>query len=56
MKLKVESIRKASVPVRQVQQLDRIVQNFKPVSDHKHNVSYISFWFFEHDLLWGDTL
>lgn len=56
MKLKVESIRKASVPVRQVQQLDRIVQNFKPVSDHKHNVSYISFCFFYHDLLWGDTL
>ncbi|KDR23184.1 general transcription factor IIF subunit 2 [Zootermopsis nevadensis] len=40
MKLKVETIRKASVPVRQVQQLDRIVQNFKPVSDHKHNIEY----------------
>lgn len=39
-KLKSESIRKASVPQRQVQQLDKIVQNFKPVSDHKHNVSY----------------
>lgn len=38
-KLKSESIRKASVPQRQVQQLERIVQNFKPVSDHKHNVS-----------------
>lgn len=38
-KLKSESIRKASMPQRQVQQLDRIVQNFKPVSDHKHNVS-----------------
>jgi len=56
MKLKVESIRKASVPVRQVQHLERIVQNFKPVSDHKHNVSYISFWFFERNLLQGDTL
>jgi len=40
MKLKVESIRKASVPNRQVKQLDRIVQNFKPVSDHKHNIEY----------------
>lgn len=38
-KLKSESIRKASMPQRQVQQLERIVQTFKPVSDHKHNVS-----------------
>lgn len=37
-KLKSESIKKASMPQRQVQQLDRIVQNFKPVSDHPHNV------------------
>lgn len=42
MKLKLESIKRASVPQRQVQQLDRVVQNFKPVSDHKHNVSLIS--------------
>lgn len=28
------------MPQRQVQQLDRIVQNFKPVSDHKHNIEY----------------
>lgn len=41
MKLKFESIKKASVPQRQVQQLDRVVQNFKPVSDHKHNVSVV---------------
>lgn len=40
MKLKLESIKKASVPPRQVQQLDRVVQNFKPVSDHKHNIEY----------------
>jgi len=40
MKLKLESIRKASVPFRQVMQLDRIVQTFKPVSDHKHNIEY----------------
>lgn len=43
MKLKLESIRKASVPVRQVKQLDKIVQNYKPVSDHKHNVSHFNF-------------
>lgn len=41
MKLKLESIRKASVPTRQVQQLDRVVQSYKPVSDHKHNVSIL---------------
>uniref|UniRef100_A0A1B6C790 General transcription factor IIF subunit 2 n=1 Tax=Clastoptera arizonana TaxID=38151 RepID=A0A1B6C790_9HEMI len=40
MKLKLESIRKASVPTRKVQQLDRVVQNYKPVSDHKHNIEY----------------
>ncbi|XP_075219556.1 general transcription factor IIF subunit 2-like [Lycorma delicatula] len=40
MKLKLESIKKASLPVRQVKQLDRIVQNYKPVSDHKHNIEY----------------
>ncbi|KAK9496996.1 hypothetical protein O3M35_012793 [Rhynocoris fuscipes] len=40
MKLKLESIRKASVPTRQLKQLDRIVPNFKPVSDHKHNIEY----------------
>lgn len=39
MKLKLESIRKASVPVRKVQPIDKIVQNFKPVKDHAHNVS-----------------
>lgn len=39
-KLKSESIRKALMPQRQVQQLKGIVQNFKPVSDHKHNVSF----------------
>lgn len=38
MKLKLESIKKASMPLRQVQSLDKIVQNFKPISDHKHNV------------------
>ncbi|XP_034935110.1 general transcription factor IIF subunit 2 [Chelonus insularis] len=40
MKLKLESIKKAAVPVRQIQQLDKVVQNFKPVSDHKHNIEY----------------
>lgn len=41
MKLKLESIRKASVPQRKVQPIDKIVQNFKPVKDHAHNVSKI---------------
>ncbi|XP_075145958.1 transcription factor TFIIFbeta [Haematobia irritans] len=40
MKLKLESIRKASVPVRKVQPIDKIVQNFKPVKDHAHNIEY----------------
>lgn len=40
MKLKLESIRKASQPTRQMKKLDGIVQNFKPVSDHKHNIEY----------------
>lgn len=39
MKLKMTAIHKASQPVRQVQQLDRVVQSYKPVSDHKNNVS-----------------
>lgn len=38
MKLKLESIKKASQPIRKVQPLDKIVQTFKPISDHKHNV------------------
>lgn len=40
MKLKLESIKKASMPARKVQQLDRVVQTYKPVSDHKNNVSF----------------
>lgn len=40
MNMKLQSIKKASMPVRQVKQLDRVVQNFKPVSDHKANVSF----------------
>ncbi|GAB0092915.1 General transcription factor IIF subunit 2 [Sergentomyia squamirostris] len=40
MKLKLESIRKASQPVRRVQSLEKIVHNYKPVSDHKHNIEY----------------
>lgn len=42
MKLKLESIRKASEPTRKVKRLDKIVHNYKPVSDHKHNVSKMS--------------
>lgn len=39
MKLKLESIKKASVPQRKVQPLDKIVNTFKPISRHKHDVS-----------------
>lgn len=38
--LKKEAVRKASEPERKVMTLDRVVQNFKPVSDHKHNIEY----------------
>ncbi|XP_060518283.1 general transcription factor IIF subunit 2 [Cylas formicarius] len=41
MKLKLESIRKASLPTRKVQQLERVVQTYKPVSDHKNNIEYM---------------
>lgn len=40
MKLKLETIRKASLPTRQVKQLERVVQTYKPVSDHKNNILY----------------
>lgn len=40
MQLKRQTILKASQPVRQVKQLDRIVQNYKPVADHKHNLEF----------------
>jgi len=43
MKLKRESMIKASQPTRIVKQLDHVVQTYKPVSDHKHNVSYSLF-------------
>jgi transcription initiation factor TFIIF subunit beta len=42
MNMKLASIKKASIPARQVQSLDKIVQNFKPVSDHDFNVSSFS--------------
>ncbi|CAG9768996.1 unnamed protein product [Ceutorhynchus assimilis] len=41
MKLKLESIKKASMPTRKVKQLDRVVQSYKPVSDHKNNIEYM---------------
>ncbi|XP_054711515.1 general transcription factor IIF subunit 2-like [Uloborus diversus] len=40
MNLKRESILKASQPERQVKQLAKAVQSFKPISDHKHNIEY----------------
>lgn len=42
MDMKSESIRKACVPKQQVQSLEKVVTNFKPISDHKHNVSLYS--------------
>ncbi|CAO1439022.1 unnamed protein product [Diamesa tonsa] len=40
MDMKSESIRKACVPKQQVQSLEKVVTNFKPISDHKHNIEY----------------
>jgi len=40
MKLKLESIKKASVPGRKLQSIDKVVQNYKPIKDHAHNVSF----------------
>jgi len=42
MKLKRESMIKASQPTRTVKQLDQVVQTFKPISNHKHNVGYLN--------------
>ena len=42
MLLKQEEIKKAAQPVRQVVQLDRVVNSYKPVANHKVNVSYQS--------------
>jgi hypothetical protein len=39
MKLKRDSLIKAAQPTRIVKQLDRVVQSYKPISDHKHNVN-----------------
>ena len=38
MMLKQEEIKKAAQPVRQVVQLERVVNSYKPVANHKHNV------------------
>lgn len=40
LSLKREAIRRAAEPARTIVKLDRIVQNYKPVSDHKHNIEY----------------
>ncbi len=48
MKLKRDSLIKAAQPTRIVKQLDRVVQSYKPVSDHKHNViNNISLLYFD---------
>lgn len=53
MRLKAETFRKAAQPVRKVQQLERTVQNYKPVSNHKHNVSHsIYVHFFNKGFSW----
>ena len=39
MKLKKDCLIKAAQPTRIVKQLDRVVQSYKPISDHKHNVN-----------------
>lgn len=41
MKLKMESFKKAAVPQKKVQAIDKIVQNFKPIKDHRHNIDYV---------------
>ncbi|XP_053687068.1 general transcription factor IIF subunit 2-like [Sabethes cyaneus] len=41
MKMKLDSIRKASQPRRQTKSLEKIVNNFKPISNHKHNIEYV---------------
>lgn len=41
MSMKAKSIKIASQPKRKVEQLDNVVSNYKPISDHKHNVSFI---------------
>ncbi|CAL1299631.1 unnamed protein product [Larinioides sclopetarius] len=40
MNLKRDMILKASQPERQVKQLSKAVNSFKPISDHKHNIEY----------------
>ncbi|CAO1398106.1 unnamed protein product [Diamesa hyperborea] len=40
MDMKSESIRQACVPKQKVQSLEKAVNNFKPISDHKHNIEY----------------
>ncbi|KAF2878890.1 hypothetical protein ILUMI_27281 [Ignelater luminosus] len=41
MKLKSDSIRKAAMSARQTQHLNKIVQTYKPVSDHQHNIEHM---------------
>jgi hypothetical protein len=48
MKLKRDSLIKAAQPTRIVKQLDRVVQSYKPISDHKHNVNSNSRLFLVH--------
>jgi transcription initiation factor TFIIF subunit beta len=38
--LKRDEIKRATQPVRSVKQLTGVVNNYKPVADHKHNIEY----------------
>jgi transcription initiation factor TFIIF subunit beta len=40
MSMKAKSIEKASMPKHRVEQLQVPVNTYKPISDHKHNVSF----------------
>lgn len=40
MQLKRATILQASQPTRLVKQLDKVVQNYKPISDHKNNIEF----------------
>jgi transcription initiation factor TFIIF subunit beta len=46
MNMKAKAMVIAAQPKRKVEQLDTVVSNFKPISDHKHNVSLRSWKFF----------
>lgn len=40
MKMKIERIKKTCEPVKKAIALQKTISNYKPVSDHKHNIEY----------------